>query len=515
VRRCAARGAWLTVALAVALTTVSARAEIGDVVLHQKISDTAGNFDGRLDPGDLFGFSVEPLGDLNDDGTPDVVAGTPGDDGLLGEDEGSFWVLFLQPNGKVKRYEKFAPGTGPLAVPGAQLGFDIANVGDLDGDGIVDIAVSAPYHAEGEPERGIVWIVFLDDDGTYKDVMRFDGYGSDFDGDLDGGDRFGAGLAGIGDLDGDGVPDLAVGAPGDDDIKAGGINQGAVWILFMTRDGLVDGYQKISIDEGRFGGDLDTDDSFGESVAAIGDIDGDGVVDLAVGAPYDDDGDGDNLGAVWILFLNDDGTVKGEYKISKKDDHLLAKLNQLDLFGWHVEGIGDLDEDGVPDIAVSAPGDDDGSGEERGAFYLLFLNRDGSVKAEKKISSTAGGFAGNLDPGDRFGSSIAALGDVDGDGAMDLAAGAPRDDDGAGTDTGAIWTLFLQGPQLLCGDADSNDNVSSTDALIALYAAVGSAFCEPCLCDVNASGAITASDAQALLGAATGLPVELVCPACD
>jgi len=501
--------------LAVAAATASARADIGDVGLQQKISDTAGNFDGRLDPGDLFGFSVEPLGDLNGDGTPDVVVGTPGDDGLVGEDEGSFWVLFLQPNGKVKRYEKFSPGTGPLAVPGSQLGFDIANVGDLDGDGLVDIAVGAPYHAEGMPDRGIVWIVFLDDDGTYKDVMRFDGYGSDFDGDLDGGDRFGAGLAGIGDLDGDGVPDLAVGAPGDDDIGADGINQGAVWILFMDRDGLVDGYQKISVDEGGFGGALDTDDSFGESVAAIGDLDNDGVVDLVVGAPYDDDGDGENLGAVWILFLKDDGTVKGDYKISKKDGHLLAKLDPFDLFGWHVEGIGDLDEDGVPDIAVSAPGDDDGSGLEGGALYLLFLNRDGSVKSETKISSTAGGFAGNLDAGDRFGSALAAVGDVDGDGVMDLAAGAPGDDDGAGSDTGAVWTLFLEGPQRLCGDADSNDAVSSTDALITLYAAVGSTFCPLCLCDVDTSGAITASDAQAVLGAAAGLPVELICPACD
>jgi hypothetical protein len=502
-------------ALPVAATAVSAaRAETGDVVGRQKISDAAGNFDGRIDPGDAFGFCVEALGDLNGDGTPDAVVGMPGDDGLVGADEGSFWVLFLQPNGKVRRYKKFAPGTGPLAVPGARLGSDIARVGDLDEDGVVDLAVSAPYHGDGNAERGTVWIVFLDKDGTYKDVMPFDGYGSDFYGDLDSGDFFGEGLAGIGDLDGDGVADLAVGAPGDDDVRGRGINQGAVWILFLTHDGLVDAYRKISIDEGGFAGDLHTGDFFGASVASIGDLDGDGIVDLAVGAPYDDDGDGDDLGAVWILFLNADGTVKDEYKISKQDDHLLVKLDQGDLFGWHVEGIGDVDGDGVPDIAATAPGDDDGSGEDRGAVYILFLNGNGSVKAARKISSTAGGFDGALDAGDRFGSSVAALGDLDGDGAADLAVGAPGDDDGSGADTGAVWNLFLAGPQVLCGDADSDGAVTSTDALAALQAAVGSTFCAPCICDVDDSGGITASDARGLLAVATGLPLELACPAC-
>jgi hypothetical protein len=111
-------------------------------------------------------------------------------------------------------------------------------------------------------------------------------------------DDFGTSLAGLGDVDGDGVPDVAVGAPGDDD---GGVDRGALWILFLNADGTVAFEQKISATAGGFGGVLDAPDNFGRSVAALGDLDGDGIPDLAVGAPFDDDG-GTNQGAVWILF---------------------------------------------------------------------------------------------------------------------------------------------------------------------------------------------------------------------
>jgi hypothetical protein len=316
----------------------------------------------------------------------------------------------------------------------------------------------------------------------------------------------------LGDHDGDGIADVAVGAPADDDEGNG---RGAFWVLFMDEDGLVKDQQKVSMDAGDFAGDLHNEDGFGSSIAALGDLDGDGVVDLAVGAPYDDDGDGQDLGAVWIVFMNDDGTAKGEYKISKADDHLLASLDELDLFGWDVAALGDLDGDDVPDLGVGAPNDDDGSGENRGAFYVLFLNADGSVKSEVKVSDAVGGFEGNLAPVDNFGGSLAAIGDLDGDGTTEIVCGAPRDDDGAGSDNGAIYVLFIEGVGALCGDADASDTVSSTDALLALNAAVGTQACEICRCDVNSSGGTTAVDAQLILTAAVGLPADLVCPACQ
>mmetsp|Transcript_11040 Transcript_11040/g.25780 ORF Transcript_11040/g.25780 Transcript_11040/m.25780 type:complete len:192 (+) Transcript_11040:383-958(+) len=103
--------------------------------------------------------------------------------------------------------------------------------------------------------------------------------------------------------------------------------------------------------------------------------------------------------------------------------------------------MGDMPGDNVTDLAVGAIGDDDG-GDGRGAVYLLFLTTGGRVKSFSKISSTQGNFTANLDDVDKFGYSVASVGDVSGDGVTDLVVGAIRDDDG-GKDRGAVYLLFL------------------------------------------------------------------------
>jgi len=273
-----------------------------------------------------------------------------------------------------------------------------------------------------------------------------------FTGVLDDGDQFGRSAAALGDHDGDGVDDLAVGASFDDD---GGVDRGAVWVLFLNNNGTVKSHQKISDTEGAFTGILDNDDRFGRAVASLGDLDGDGVGDLAVGAFLDDDG-GTNRGAVWVLFLNDNGTVKSHRKISDTEGGFTGILDNGDLFGASVASLGDLDGDGVGDLAVGAIFDDDG-GDDHGAAWVLFLNTDGTVKSHQKISDTEGGFTGVLDYDDWFGNSAASLGDLDGDGAGDLAVGARKDDDG-GENCGAVWVLFLNTD----GTVKSHQRISDT-----------------------------------------------------
>ena len=499
---------------ALALIASAALATVPVVLTQSKISDEKGNFDGAIDPEDIFGWSVAGLGDLDGNGTVEVAVGAPGDDD--GDtDDGAVWILSLNTEGRVTRDQKISDTSGNFGGTldfGDEFGKSVTVIGDLNEDGVPDLAVGAPYTNDAFDNAGAVWILFMNRDGTVEDQQKISRAAGDFDGDIGPSDLFGYSVAGLGDLNGDGIPDLAVGAPYDDD---GNIDKGAVYILFLRKDGTVKSYQKISTQSGQFGGTLKEGDTFGNSLAALGDVDGDGIMDLAVGAPQSDDGDGTNLGAVWILFLATNGKVNGQQKISKVDGNLNEPLDGGDLFGWGVAALGDIDRNGVPDLGAGAPMDDDGQDYDKGAVYLITLLDDGTVKASQKISETQGGFTGNFAPNDSFGTSLAAIGDLDENGVGDLLVGAPLDNDGGGNNTGAAWVLFMTGGPPACGDADSSGSISSTDALLTLRAAVGLEICELCVCDVDETGTVSAPDAQRLLNAAVGIPVDLTCPFCQ
>ena len=459
----------------------------GTVLSHQKISDTEGGFTGVLDDYDRFGKSMASLGDLDGDGVGDLAVGAwLDDDG--GVNRGAVWVLFLNSDGTVKSHQKISDTqggfTGTLGDHDT-FGFSVASLGDLDGDGVGDLAVGAWGDDDGGLYRGAVWVLFLSPDGTVKSHQKISDTEGGFTGALNNLDSFGSSVTSLGDLDGDGVGDLAVGAGGDDD---GGGHRGAVWVLFLEPNGTVKAHQKISDTEGGFNGILDDGDVFGYAVSSLGDLDGDGVGDLAVGAPSDDDG-----GAVWVLFLNTDGTVKSHQKISNTEGGFPGPEP---LGASSLASLGDLVGDGVGDLVVGAHGDDDG-GLNRGAVWVLFLNTDGTVKFHQKISGTQGGFTGVLDDWDRFGRSVALLGDLDGDSVSDLAVGADGDDDG-GNARGAVWVLFLDSVHACPWDVNGDGVVDHHDIVEVVH---NLGLCDDpdnCPWDVNGDGIVNGRDVAAV-----------------
>ena len=208
--------------------------------------------------------------------------------------------------------------------------------------------------------------------GVNSNVKISDGLAGFYPFELGGTNYFGSSITTIGDLDGDGVQDLAVGARNDAN-NASESSEGAVYILFMNVNGSVSSNVKITDGMAGFSPNgLDASDWFGYSVANIGDLDGDGVQDLVVSAKSDENLESAE-GAFYILFMNSNGSVDSNVKIS---DGLAGfnpdGLSSSERSGDAIANIGDLDGDGVQDLAFSSMTDENLVSSE-GAIYVLFM----------------------------------------------------------------------------------------------------------------------------------------------
>jgi hypothetical protein len=206
--------------------------------------------------------------------------------------------------------------------------------------------------------------------------------------------------------------------------------------LLMNANGTVKNEQKITTGTGGLSGyGFANGDAFGVSVCGMGDINGDGVEDIGVGAPKY----GTDVGIAFILMLNSTGTLSAVQAISTGD--LNSELSQNDLFGYSVANVGDLDGDGINDIAIGAPVDKTGE-YKSGAIYMITLDNTGEVVTHQTINSINGNRTAIVESTDYFGRSVAFMGDLNGDGYIDLAAGVDGDDD-AGIDRGGVYVLSL------------------------------------------------------------------------
>jgi hypothetical protein len=341
----------------------------GTVASESKISDTSGSFPGTLADGDAFGAAVAGTGDLDDDGVPDIVVGAPGSDEPAGlDDEGAVWILFMNVDGTVASTSKIANGSGGFGGSVSVddfFGSSVEAIGDVDDNGVVDLAVGAPGRDINGAEGGAVWIIFLAANLEVLAEVEITEGQAGFAGALEGEGRFGAAVTGLGDVNLDGVEDIAVGEPLDEN------GLGACWILFLVADGTVSADQKISANLGGFDGAIQAGDELGSAVERLVDLDANGVNDLAVGAAGADAGTGQ--GAIWIIFMKTDGTVLAEVGIAEGEGGFTGDLDPGDRFGDALAMLADLDANGLPELAIGAPFDDDG-GDDRGAVWLLCPN---------------------------------------------------------------------------------------------------------------------------------------------
>jgi hypothetical protein len=310
-----------------------------------------------------FGRAVGGGADVDGDGHPDVIVGGCNTSvaGLVRVFSGSTGAVLFELTS---------------SDPTEQFGASVCILGDVDGDGHADFAVGAPEWSGGPIAAGQVR-VFSGADASLLFTLTGDSQA----------DRIGYSLATAGDVDGDGFPDLIAGAP---DSSTSGAHAGLARVYSGRTGAILYTFYGSSAGDG-----------LGIAVAGAGDVDGDGHADLIVGA-WEIGGSASQLGYARI-FSGSSGSILHEFH---GDGH-------LDHFGVSVAGIGDFDGDGLPDVAVGASEND------------VNGNNAGMIRVFSGATGTALRTLRGSGPDAHFGSSIASLGDLDGDQRPELVVGAP------------------------------------------------------------------------------------------
>jgi hypothetical protein len=391
------------------------------------------------------------------------------------------------PDGFVK-IENGSGGFDAELDSGDRFSRDHDQAGDINGDGIIDLVIGARSDDDGQTDAGAIYIVFMNSDGSVQSNQKISMLEGGFNESLLENNFFGYGVAGIGDYDGDDIPDIAVSAPAtanraiyiihlnsDGTVKnyvknsniiaqglsaigdinndgridlvacnpnsnTGGTARGSIDILFLDNTSQVIADRTVTIGSGNggFGQGLEDNDRFGgREVAMLGDLDDDGTQEMAVGAFMSDGG----KGAIWMLSLDSNTyNVVSKLKITEGlggfSDELTTGANPNGTsgasFGHALCRVGDLNGDGVPDLMTGANQQNEGWG------YILYLNADKTVKTFTRINNMDGGFGLVLGSEERFSRSISFVGDLRGDGTVAVNYGG-----GAGG-TGTLYLLFFK-----------------------------------------------------------------------
>ncbi len=421
---------------------------------------------------DLLGISVSGAGDVNNDGIDDIIVGTHrGDDG--GTDAGETYVIYGQ-SGSTRGTLDLTNLTNAdgFAIQGDTIddysGYSVSAAGDINGDGIDDIIIGAWGVDTGGSYAGAAYVIY----GQTTTRGRIDltnltsTEGFIIQGDA-AGDYAGFSVSGTGDVNGDGIDDMIIGAKNGDN---GGNNAGEAYVIYGrtgTR-GTLDLTNLTSTDGFIIQGD-DPNETAGHAVSGAGDINGDGIGDLLVGAILGTDG-GVQAGQVYVIYGRA-GTARTSLDmttLAASDGFVIQANGDYDNVGASVSAAGDINGDGIGDLIVGGPRGYDG-GIYAGEAYVIF-GKSGATRGRIDLANLAA-TDGLIIQGDAerdfAGGSVSAAGDVNNDGIDDLIVGAGGGDDG-GANAGEAYIIYgnrnFGAPPPVNGTAASETVTGTADA---------------------------------------------------
>ncbi|HAG82532.1 MAG TPA: hypothetical protein DCL61_15555 [Cyanobacteria bacterium UBA12227] len=403
-----------------ASVTVNSSVKLSDVALDTNTSGFVINGEAA---NNLSGWSVSGAGDVNGDGLADLIIGSASS--LFSGDAGKSYVVFGKADATSVNLSEVTAGIGGFAINGEVVndsaGFSVSGAGDINGDGLDDLIVGAFGAGPNGESSGKSYVVFGKADNTMVELIKVAAGGGGFA--INGetaDDGVGFSVSDAGDVNGDGLDDLIVGAPGSD---VNGEYSGKSYVVFGKADTNSVELSNVAAGIGGFAINGETADDSAALVSSAGDVNGDGLADLIVGA-FGANPNGESSGKSYVVFGKTDGTTVNLSEVTAGiGGFAINGEAAYDESGWSVSSAGDINGDGLADLIVGAHGADP-NGTNSGKSYVVFGKTDGSAINLSDVAAGNGGFAINGEGQSSIsGGSVSSAGDVNGDGLDDLIIG--------------------------------------------------------------------------------------------